>query len=97
MTTVELFYDDLHEAAVDFTGAASPLQFDAACLRSDDPGVDVPIGRHPLRVELNRRMDQLQDASFAHWEASLALAESLSSIRSKYSALDEELSGEGAG
>lgn len=93
VTAVELFYDDLHESATDFTGAASTLQFDVPCLSGDDPGVETPIGRYQLKVELNRRMDQLHDASFAYWEAGMALAETISAITSKYSDLDEELSG----
>ncbi|WEK61807.1 MAG: hypothetical protein P0Y60_03375 [Candidatus Microbacterium colombiense] len=97
MTTVELFYDDLRESETDFTGAAASLQVDVPYLRGDDPGVEAPIGRYPLKVELNRRMDELHDASFAYWEAGMALAKTLSAITSQYSALDEELAGEGTG
>ncbi|MCK2035384.1 hypothetical protein KZC51_04465 [Microbacterium sp. SSW1-49] len=97
MTAVELFYDDLYESETDFTGAVSTLQFDVPCLRGDDPGVETPIGRYPLKVELNRRMDELYDASSAYEDAGMALAEALSTIRSAYSALDEELSGEDVG
>jgi hypothetical protein len=93
VTAVELFYDDLQESATDFTGAASALQFDVPCLSGDDPGVETPIGRYQLKVELNRRMDQLHDASFAYWAAGMALAETISAITSNYAALDQELSG----
>lgn len=97
MTAVELFYDDLKESVTDFTGVASTLQFDVPCLSGDDPGVETPIGRYPLKVELNRRMDQLHDASFAYWEVGMALAEMITAITSNYAALDQELSGDAAG
>ncbi|MFK3676978.1 hypothetical protein ACI2IP_04570 [Microbacterium sp. NPDC090218] len=95
MTAVEMFYDDLDECAKDFTDAATRLQFDVSRISGDDPGVGAPVGRYPLKVELNRRMDQLRDATFVHGEAGAALATGLFAIASKYSELDEELAGEG--
>ncbi|MFB7249296.1 hypothetical protein [Microbacterium sp. NPDC056234] len=94
MTDVAIFHADLYEAGSNFSSASIDLQSDITSLIGDDPGVEAPIGRNQLRAELNRRVDELHDAVFSHWEASSALSSSAFAITSKYSLLDEELSGE---
>jgi len=94
MTAVEVFYDDLNKAGQDFAIGAE-LQFDATRLVADDPGVGAPLGRHLLKTELNRRMDELTEAIAAHGDAGVALAEAAFAIAARYSELDDELSGEG--
>lgn len=95
MTDVAIFHADLYQAGYDFNTASINLQSDTPYLIGDDAGVEAPIGRNQLRAELNRRMDELHDAVFSYWEATSALASSAFAITSKYSELDEELSGEG--
>lgn len=95
MTDVAIFHADLYEAGSSFSAASMDLQSDTTNLVGDDAGVEAPIGRNQLRAELNRRIDELHDAVFSYWEATSALSSSAFNITSRYSELDEELSGEG--
>ncbi|WP_406247496.1 hypothetical protein ACI7YT_17925 [Microbacterium sp. M] len=96
MTDVAIFHADLSAAGSAFSEASLDLQFDITSLIGDDPGVEAPIGRNQLRAELNRRIDELHDAVFSSWESASALSSSAFAITSRYSELDEELSGEGS-
>lgn len=93
MSDVTLFYEDLQESASDFRGLFSLLQFDAADLVGDDPGVAAPIGRYHLKTGMDRGIDDLHDAARDGWSQASDLAESVSAISSAFSELDEELSG----
>ncbi|WP_226533701.1 hypothetical protein [Microbacterium paraoxydans] len=95
MGEVELFYEELDESAGACSEAAMQLRFDVSRISPGDPGVEAPIGRHQLRTELHRYLDQVHEAASVHGDAGGALAAALFAIAAKYTQLDEELSGEG--
>ncbi|WP_067196572.1 hypothetical protein [Microbacterium sp. XT11] len=95
MTEVQLFYEDLLETGARFTNALINIEPDLLNLVGDDPGVDVPAGRHLLRTEMNARLDALHDATVAHRDAGTAVAGNVQRIVARYSELDAELSGTG--
>ncbi|MEU4013787.1 hypothetical protein AB0E56_00855 [Microbacterium sp. NPDC028030] len=96
MTKVELFYGDLDESARECEEASSGLLFDVSRIGGGDFGVEAPVGRHGLQVEVHSRIVELHDAAATHGDAGSALAASLFAIAATYSELDEELAGEGA-
>ena len=94
MTDVQVFYDQLHEVAMDLADASFVLQTDASNLAEDDSGVAAPIGRYELKSALSRQIDALREATLAHQESSAALRTTMTNITDRYSDLDVELTGE---
>lgn len=94
MTDVQVFYEQLRDAANDFADAAFALETDAANLAAEDSGVAAPVGRYELKSALARRIEALRAAALAHQEASAALRTTMTDITDRYSELDVELTGE---
>lgn len=94
VTDVQVFYDDLQEAASDLADAAFGLQEDASALVGDDSGIAAPVGRYELKTAFDRQIDLLREVTLTHQGSSAALRTTMSNITDRYSDLDVELTGE---
>ncbi len=90
---VQIFYVDLISRVSSIRNVTTSLVATSGLLYGDDVGIDNPMDRPSLRLEVRRRLTALSQTVGVRTAESSDLAATLQSIADRFSDLDVELSG----